>query len=464
MKTRSTHILLLLLLSFTFLVKAQTNTFSFNIKNAENDSLMIAYYYGNKQYILGDNGVNQMVRLNNKGIGTFERKDMKPGIYLIVFPPKNEYVEFIFDGTDLNISLDKNNTSQTIHVKDNETNKVFHNWVRFLAEMRKEKAAIDKQKKETPNSNFDKQYNALNKKVKEAQNQMFKNHPNNMSALLFKMNIEPVIPKAVKEKNKNAGFYYYRAHFFDNVDFSKDWTIRTPNFHNKVMRYMDKLTVQHPDSINKNADYILKKAKANDDIFKYCLITLTNKYAKSKVMGFDAVYTHLVKNYYLKGLAPWAEGENLRKMEKRVAKLENSLIGNKAINFKMKSLDGDISSLYDFKADYTILYLMDPDCGNCEKMSSKFIELKETLSKNAKILGIAFNTRIEDVKSIKQKNNYFWDINLPADSSNEILLRKNYDISSFPIIYVLDKDKKIIAKRINPEQTISLINRLNSPN
>ena len=40
-----------------------------------------------------------------------------------------------------------------------------------------------------------------------------------------------------------------------------------------------------------------------------------------------------------------------------------------------------------------------------------------------------------------------------------IRTKKTYDISVTPAIYILDKDKKIIAKKIDPEQIESFLNQ-----
>jgi hypothetical protein len=66
------------------------------------------------------------------------------------------------------------------------------------------------------------------------------------------------------KKDSTFAYRYYKAHFWDNIDFSDDRMLRTPIFHPKVKQYMEKLTAQGPDyvdSINASADYLISKAK-----------------------------------------------------------------------------------------------------------------------------------------------------------------------------------------------------------
>ena len=48
----------------------------------------------------------------------------------------------------------------------------------------------------------------------------------------------------------------------------------------------------------------------------------------------DAVYVHIVKNYYAKGLAPWTEEDQLKKIVKNAEKLEPLLIGKTATRYQ----------------------------------------------------------------------------------------------------------------------------------
>ena len=75
--------------------------------------------------------------------------------------------------------------------------------------------------------------------------------------------------------------------------------LRTPIFYNKLDQYLDKLTYKNPDSINASADIIIDLARSNDEIFQYVVSYITSTYERSKVMGMDAVFVHMVEKYFL---------------------------------------------------------------------------------------------------------------------------------------------------------------------
>ena len=61
------------------------------------------------------------------------------------------------------------------------------------------------------------------------------------------------------------------------------------------------------------------------------------------------------------------------------------------------------------------------------------------------------------VDFINEHQMYDW-INCWSPYSNEF--RKLYNLQSYPQLFILDKEKKIVAKRITPEQAESIINNL----
>ena len=51
----------------------------------------------------------------------------------------------------------------------------------------------------------------------------------------------------------------YRLAFWDNVDLSDTRLLYTPVLVNKLKKFILELTPQHPDSIIRQADYIIKE-------------------------------------------------------------------------------------------------------------------------------------------------------------------------------------------------------------
>ena len=63
--------------------------------------------------------------------------------------------------------------------------------------------------------------------------------------------------------------------------------------------YFEKITFRNPDSIIKAADFLINKSKVNNEFFQFTVMFITAKYERPKIMGLDAVFVHMIENYFL---------------------------------------------------------------------------------------------------------------------------------------------------------------------
>jgi peroxiredoxin len=260
-------------------------------------------------------------------------------------------------------------------------------------------------------------------------------------------------------EDKNLQFFYYKEHFFDNFDLSSSGLLRTPLYQPKVDEYLDKLTFQHPDSIKKAADYLLSLTESNQETFRYVMVRLTTKYETSKVMGMEEVFVYLAENYYLTGKAFWADEDLVEKFQKRINELKPNLIG--AIAPDMILLDTMMKKvqLSQLKSRFIVLYFYDPDCGHCKKITPVLYELyKKIKGKGVEVMAACTVTDIEKWKKYIRTNNLNWlNVSDPYYKSN---FRAEYDIKTTPLIFILNDEKEIIAKRLGVDQIEDFIDRM----
>ena len=146
--------------------------------------------------------------------------------------------------------------------------------------------------------------------------------------------------------------------------------------------------------------------------------------------------------------------ENIRK-QKTVAEIRNELSGEQAINLYGVDRNNNKLSLYDIKADYTILYFLDAKCRFCEK---EMPELKSTYDRlrrqNNSIKMVSFNLGSDksEWQKYSQKIRPNW-INLDLLEERNSILKK-YKITSSPLIYVLDQNKKIISGKLHTAESL----------
>ncbi len=442
----------------------------FDVEGCQAGKVVLAYYYGDKQYI------KDSTRVDDKGKFVFKgEKTLDQGIYIVVMPPDNKYFEVIVD-EDQHFSVTSVFATpiKSMKITGNEENIRFYSYLKYLNDQKTKSEPLAKQMEElqkadsvgfrdTPEfKKLQKQMTAIDEEVKDYKNKFMKDYPDALLSKVFLASKDPEVPEAPKNEDGSIdstfAWRYFKDHYWDLVDFSDDRIIRTPVYHSKLERFMSKTIYQVPDSVIKEATLLIEKTRGSNELFKYTVFWITSHFETSKQMGMDAVFVHMAKNYYMTGQAFWADSSTVAKIGERAQKLDYSLIGKVAPNLIMNDTAGKIQILHAIPKDYTIAYFWDPDCGHCKKVTPKVKEFydafKDELS--VEVYGVNTNSKErEDWLKYIIDNKLNW-INV-EDPEQKTAYKYLYDIYSTPVIYLLDKDKKIIAKRIGAEDLENFI-------
>ena len=244
------------------------------------------------------------------------------------------------------------------------------------------------------------------------------------------------------------------------------------------MYYLEKVIPQIPDSVNAEVDTLLDRAMSDSTLFRYLLITLFNHYGNSNIMGMDAVQVHLAEKYYLNH-AWWSDSKFIDELKERVKILKPLILGNPAPNiellvvptehFIMAKNDtalkryphvGTLMKIDGIQADYLVLLFWEATCSHCKKAVPEMYKIyKEKLEpKGIKVLAISTlfgeDGKEKWIDFVNANKLYDW---INAWNPYDYQYKITYDIRTTPQIFILDKDKKIIGKRIGPEQVPELI-------
>lgn len=462
---RLTTISTLLLVCTSLLAQKSGYQIDVKIKNLQDTSIFLAYHYGDKQYI------KDTLLLGNDGTGSFKGAEPLPqGIYLVVMPSKS-YFEIVV-GEDQHFSIQNDTANYTTNFKSEGSleNKVFYSDIQFLGKKGMERATLQQQYEgatnETKKAALKEELIALDKEVKDHRKQIVKEHPDLLYSKILLLLQDIEIPESPKDETGNEidslfGYKYMKQHYFDNVDFADDRLLRTPILLQKVNVFLDKWTSPEPDSVNAVVDYILTRALPNDESFKFWAITLLNKYANSKIMGQDAIYVHIVEKYYATGKAYWVETADSMRIVDNALSTKPLLIGKKAPRLTMKDLNGKYQNIEQIDSKYLLLYFYSDDCGHCKKETPKLVAAYDTLKTKYSLKIFAADTEIERenwVNFVKKYN--MQDFINVADVELQNLFRTHYNIKSTPQVYLLDEDRKIIAKKLAIEQLPDVLESL----
>jgi len=419
------------------------------INDYPGDTLYLGYYYANKQYFYDTAVVNN-------GDFTFQSEENIPeGLYLLYDPMSRKYHDLIIGSEqEFEVSTDTSFSMKAIAFSGSKENSDFYDYIRFLSEVKPQ--AMELQEK-MPDPRAEKQLEELNRIVRKKQEEIIDKYEASISGLIVLNSREPDIPEfeGSEEEIRIKRYQYYKDHYFDHLDLRDERLMRTPFFYSKVDQYVTQVSPQIPDSIMVALDRVLLPMhESNPDAFRFFLSHFLNKYAKSKIVGLDAVYVHLAQNYYGQGLADWVGEETLSKILDEAQKKSTVLIGNAAPDISLLRLPSNEKlQLYDIESPYTVLYFWDPDCGHCKKQTPDVISFyKEYKDKGVEVVAICTklnkDAEQECLKSIEEKE----DMEILTNAYDPFLrsrYKQKYDIRSTPRIYILDREKKIIMKGIS---------------
>lgn len=447
------------------------------IEGFQQKEAYLGYYFGDKQYLKDTAYVEPDGRFYFEG-----NEKLDPGIYLIVLPPDNQFIQLLVDKDNqwFTVETKLSDLSGSIKVTGSDDNKRFYDYMKYISERRPKADALKKELDEAgadekKKAKIEEKIKALDDEVMNYQKDLVAKYPKSLTAMVIRANMPLDPPKMEgsdqKEKDLKA-FYWMRSHWFDNMDLADPMMVRTPFLFPKVDHYVNKMTVQHPDSIIIAVDKVLEKMKSAEDNFKFYLIHFLNEYAKSNIVGMDAVYVHIAQKYYKAGLAPWTEEDQLKKIIENADRLEPLLIGRIAPNIEMETQSGEKMWLHDFKSPLTVLFFWDPDCGHCKKSMPDMVKFaKDYKDKGVAVFAIctslatrddAGNITMKEVdkcwSAIKDREmDVFFNT---VDPYHRSRYKTVYDIKTTPQIYVLDSDKTILSKRIGAEQLPDVIDHI----
>ncbi len=213
------------------------------------------------------------------------------------------------------------------------------------------------------------------------------------------------------------------ADYWDDFPLNDARVITYPLIENKLNTYFDNL-YNDAKLINEEIDKLIAKTGDCIAVRDYLLWYFYIKYFNPKYINLDDVYIHLVDEYFMKLDMPNVTSSMLNIMADRASYLENLKIGAKL---------PEIGDVYSIEASYIVVVFYDKTCQKCAKEGRI---LEETRERHPEMVIFPVEINSTDINNLLSK----------------------YDIQSTPMIYVLDKDKHIIAKRIKAEQVELILN------
>lgn len=456
----------IVLVSFTLTGLSQEYKIDVEIKGLENQALNLGHYYGDKQYLV------DTIQLDDHGKGSFvNHEKFKQGIYLIITEKRQYFEILVGDDQVFSLKTDTSHYINNLEFKGSTINTAFIDYQKHMIGLNTKAHELRSRMGSTDDENVKQEIQSELKEVNSSARNYIKQkadeYPNTLLSVILNGMTNPEIPEFdvpddVKNKDSVIWFktYAYNVdHFFDNFDLSDERLIRTPLFHNKIEHYFKRILMQIPDTIIKYGEQVIGKTKYNDEPYEYVVRYLLNNYQGTKIMGMDKVFVHIAEEHILKGdNNDWFTDQTMKNIREKVIKTKPNLIGEVAPNLIMETPTGAYERLHDVNAKYILLYFWEPGCGHCKTVSPKLYDLYLQYDpSDFQVFAVYTQADKDEWVNYLEEKGFDW-INV-YDPHGTSRFRLFYDIYSTPTMYLLNKDKEIIAKRFAFENLKEMLER-----
>ncbi|MEO0732081.1 MAG: thioredoxin-like domain-containing protein, partial [Bacteroidota bacterium] len=396
----------------------------------------------------------------------FQREEPFPAGHYYVYYPNGQGVQvLITEDQTFSITAESANPVETMQATGSEENRLLYEALRYELNQQPEFSRIAQALRAATNGSDE--YARLQEERRQLvgtrgafQEELFAQAPNSLFTAYKRAGRNPQLREIrlpTGAMDEQAQVTAFRYDFWDGVNFNDERLLRTPVIFNKLKRFVTELTPQNADSIKAAADFLLTKVLDKPEYFKFIAnwITLQYEPGKSTVMDAEAIHVHMIQNYFTRERAFWSDSMTVWGLQDRASQMANSLVGQAGPNVVVPGLDGKPKPLYDLKKPYVAVFMYNPECEHCIEQTPKLTQAYSKLRDQLDVYAIALDTDKEKWQNFVRQYGLTPFTNV-FDPTNRTIF-KTYYVDNTPELYLLNPDRKIVAKNLKVEQLAEAI-------
>jgi thiol-disulfide isomerase/thioredoxin len=465
--------LALFLLCAIFKTNAQTAAgynYAFHLKDAPAQPVMVhfGYWYTSTPYII-DSAMVDSLKPQVRFLG---KKNLDPGLYFFNIKGMALPLEFVVNNepemafsTYAAAPLDSFKVAQSIE------NEPYFYW-RTYKRTREQRIANIRgtlellQRATRDRAVLQEQANKIRDTRDEIDNNTRK-QPIKYPNLLFSkiVNAElpaqmpPTIEPVLSDGSTNPEFMqYFRDHFWDGYDFTDARLLRTPTLARKCDDWLQ-IQPNAIDSVKAALDRAMTKAGVLQDTRMALAKLLMERFDKPSYGGNETMLTYLFDKHMPTAKSVGIDTATWMRVQYKADTYRPTLPGQLAPNIQLPDTLGNVISLHEFNARYTLLYFFSPLCAHCQAATPKVYE--QTLpyaSKGIKVFAVTTDGKMDYWKNYISTTVPQWTC--VADPTDPSPIEKRYGTSGLPNILLLDENKKVLVRRLPIEEIPNLLRNL----
>ncbi len=436
----------LILLFVSCFINAQNTIEGFLSPNIDSDWLILYKIEGTQQIFVNNTTIKKeslIVNGTEKQVGTFTiqlPENAKPGAYRAMYRMEGQgFIDFYYNKEDVSFLFNPDYPKQSVAFSKSEENKMYGKYIAAITKVQSKLDSIQVSALQNPSLDLAKEYKEALSAVKNTQATYNERTKNMYIFPLVKAsarsNPEEILT-AVPDYLKNI-----KTTFFDKIDFTNTTLVNSSFITNRILDYI--FYINYSD--DKTQQQQLYKASVNEVLSKVSNKTYKRDIIKFLIDQFESsknieLIDFLFEQHYNK--LPSNLQENKYKEEKLA--LLAAEIGRIAPNFSWQEngKNYQLSSLND--ASKYILVFWSTSCSHCLREIPQLYEYMKS-KPNYKVIAFALENDAFVWEEYSKNKLQGWH-NVLGLNKWENKTARTYQINSTPSYFVLDSNKKIIAK------------------
>lgn len=436
-----------ILISFLVLSQVQAQyTVTGKINDDPLKTVYLLSYYGERNFIIDS------ARTDSSGSFRFSlAASTPPGMYKIGLG-KDLFLDLIFNRENIAFTTGLRALADSLKILSSVENSIYYT---FMERDREDQSRLELlqpvldfyPRHDAFYDQAGREYEQIQRSAAQAVDSLSRSHPGSYAMRIIRLYSTPFIPASLgREERMN----YLKQHYFDRVDFTDTALLRSPAYANKAISYLalysnNRLQQKQLETeFIKGVTVVLSAAAVNAEVYKFLLDYLVGGFDK---YHFDDVITYMAENF--SDPSSCEDSDKKSTLQKKLETYKKIATGKPAPDLELPDPNGRPVKLSDLRSEYTLLVFYSSECSHCVDMLPKVSTVYDNQNpKRLEILAVSLDTDRKAWLDFIKQQKFSW-INVCDLKGFDSPAADAYNIYATPTMFLLDKNKTIIAKPIS---------------
>lgn len=299
------------------------------------------------------------------------------------------------------------------------------------------------------------QFSSLQRERHELVHQLISVIPGSFAAELCSMQLIPILDGNLPKQQR---LEYLKTHFFDLIDFDDERLIHSDAYTSTSFQYLmlhrniGLSGTEQEREYQRAVDSILYQARNNDVVFDFLLNYLMNGFEQLRM---DHLLEYLASNYNSKTCV----AEQKTTLQRRLEAHRNQVTGYTCPDFNVPGPDGQPIRLSDMNNNVFLVVFWASWCPHCMESLPALKQWYDQQDMNLEIIAISLDTVRSDWLKAVSDHAFLWKNGCDL-LGWEGKTAKDYNVYATPTLFLLDRQRKILAKPTDIESFIRIVDTL----